>query len=332
MNKKVSNKITYLNFVLAFMILNLHSAYMSLFKTTDIVLLVNQIVRVICNMAVPTFFYVSAMLFYRSCEKKKYIDVIRKKIKTLLLLYICWNIVCLPLKEFKNYKSGLGFSFTSPLELLGNIFSSSYDPVLWFIRVLFIYFLFYPVNLFILKKKRLYPWIIALIFVINIIIGPTVGYATCRYWLPVYMVGSYIGYWYNDKVFEQNRVNPRYLWIGLAIIIQIILVFWAVQNSYGLFICRMVSPILYWIIADIFLISKSPKWVFKQTFFYYCAQMIFSIVAQKIYLFVFGKGVVSAILSNVGIPIILLGILVIVAFLFNKTMPRIYGFMTGGRA
>lgn len=59
MNKKVSNKITYLNFVLAFMILNLHSAYMSLFKTTDIVLLVNQIVRVICNMAVPTFFYVS---------------------------------------------------------------------------------------------------------------------------------------------------------------------------------------------------------------------------------------------------------------------------------
>lgn len=32
MNKKVSNKITYLNFVLAFMILNLHSAYMSLFK------------------------------------------------------------------------------------------------------------------------------------------------------------------------------------------------------------------------------------------------------------------------------------------------------------
>lgn len=122
------------------------------------------------------------------------------------------------------------------------------------------------------------------------------------------------------------------MWIGLAIIIQIILVFWAVQNSYGLFICRMVSPILYWIIADIFLISKSPKWVFKQTFFYYCAQMIFSIVAQKIYLFVFGKGVVSAILSNVGIPIILLGILVIVAFLFNKTMPRIYGFMTGGRA
>lgn len=28
MNKKVSNKIVYLNFILAFLILNLHSAYM----------------------------------------------------------------------------------------------------------------------------------------------------------------------------------------------------------------------------------------------------------------------------------------------------------------
>lgn len=62
MNKKVSNKITYLNFVLAFMILNLHSAYMSLFKTTDIVLLVNQIVRVICNMACQLF-----SMFQRCC-------------------------------------------------------------------------------------------------------------------------------------------------------------------------------------------------------------------------------------------------------------------------
>lgn len=31
MNKKVSNKIVYLNFILAFLILNLHSAYMELF-------------------------------------------------------------------------------------------------------------------------------------------------------------------------------------------------------------------------------------------------------------------------------------------------------------
>lgn len=331
MSEKVSNKITYLNFALAFMILNLHSAYMSLFNATDIVVFINNVVKVMCNMAVPTFFFVSALLFYKSCEKKTYIDVIQKKIRTLLMPYICWNIVCFPLKEFKNYKSGLGLSFTSAFDLIGNILNSSYDPVLWFVRVLFIYFLIYPINLFFIKKKRLYPLTVVIIFIINIIIGPTVGYATCRYWLPVYMVGAYIGYWYNDKVFSQDRSNSNYWRIGLALVIQVVLVFGAVQNSYGLFICRMFSPILYWIMADIFLISKRPRWIFKQTFFYYCAQMIFSIVAQKIYLFIFGRGVVSAILSNVGIPLILLEILMLVAFVFNKIMPRTYCFMTGGR-
>ena len=41
MNKKVSNKIVYLNFILAFLILNLHSAYMELFDTNNTVLVIN---------------------------------------------------------------------------------------------------------------------------------------------------------------------------------------------------------------------------------------------------------------------------------------------------
>lgn len=56
MNKKVSDKIVYLNFILAFLILNLHSAYMELFDTNNTVLVINQFVRIVCNMAVPTFF------------------------------------------------------------------------------------------------------------------------------------------------------------------------------------------------------------------------------------------------------------------------------------
>ena len=58
MNKKVSNKIVYLNFILAFLILNLHSAYMELFDANNTVLVINQFVRIVCNMAVPTFFFV----------------------------------------------------------------------------------------------------------------------------------------------------------------------------------------------------------------------------------------------------------------------------------
>lgn len=332
MNSKVSNKITYLNFALAFLILNLHSAYMELFDSNNIVLMINQAVKVICNMAVPTFFFLSAMLFYRSCEKKKYIDVIITKVKTLLIPYICWNVICFPLKEFKNYMEFSALSFDSPIELVWNILSSSYDPVLWFIRVLFIYILLYPVNLYILKKKRVYPFIIILMVVINIIIGPTIGYATCRYWLPVYMLGAYVGYWYKQEVFESSAIRPKYGRITIAIVITSIMVLWATFDSYGLFIFRMISPVLYWVIADVYLILKRPNWILKQSFFFYCSQMIFSVFAQKIYIKLFGTGEISAIISNIGIPCILLVILMCVAYLFNKILPKTYCFLTGGRA
>lgn len=109
MNKRVSEKIVYLNFFLSFLILNLHSAYMELFHTNDIVLQINQIVHVICNMAVPTFFFISAMLFYRSCEGKRYKNVVIAKVRSLLIPYLCWNVICFPLKEIKNILNGGNF-------------------------------------------------------------------------------------------------------------------------------------------------------------------------------------------------------------------------------
>ena len=136
MNQKVSNKISYLYFGMAFLILNLHSVYMSLFQSKEITNAINQIIRIICNMSVPTFFFVSSLLFYRSCEKKCYKEVILEKVKTLLVPYVCWNIICFPLKELKNILSGEGISVTHIGEIIYKIFMSQYDPVLWFIRVL----------------------------------------------------------------------------------------------------------------------------------------------------------------------------------------------------
>ena len=268
MNKKVSNKIVYLNFILAFLILNLHSAYMELFDTNNTVLVINQFVRIVCNMAVPTFFFVSAMLFYRSCKRKRYKEVIIAKTRSLLIPYLCWNIICFPLKEMKNVFGG--GTIASVPEIIRNILSSSYDPVLWFIRVLFIYFLFYPVNVCLLNKKKIYPFLVVVIFFINIYIGPKAGYATCRYWLPVYMLGAYIGYWHHDRVFDVKETKIKYMNIAAAVALQIALFIWAMNNNYGLFVCRMISPIFYWVIADIFQNLRHPLWVMKQSFFYYC--------------------------------------------------------------
>lgn len=90
----------------------------------------------------------------------------------------------------------------------------------------------------------------------------------------------------------------------------------------------MVSPLCYWILGDLFLIDKSSNWIVKQSFYIYCTQMIFSIISQKIWLIVFGNGIISAIFINLGIPVILLFVIALTAATFHK----LYSVLTGGRA
>lgn len=332
MNQRISYKITHLYFIMAILILNLHSAYMYLFDASDLAVIINQVAKIICNMSVPTFFFISALLFYRNCENKQYKTVVLGKLKTLIIPYICWNVICFPLKEIKNVLTTGAVTTSSVWEALCNILMSEYDPVLWFIRILFIYFLAYPILLAVIKKPVACFLSIFLIFSVNIYIGPTTGYSSIRYWLPIYMFGAYLGYWKNDKIFKKNsKININITHISVAIFILLGLIAFAYVSDYGMYICRMISPLCYWKIGDVFLTNKSPHWIEKQSFFIYCTQMIFSVFAQKIWILIFGNQSLSAIFSNIGIPIILLFIIGIVAYLFHKIAPRFYGFLTGGR-
>ena len=326
---KVSNKIYYLYFVMAVMIFGLHSVYMDLFKVNDKVLVFNQIFRIFWNMAVPTFFFVSALLFYQKPEKRKYMEVVKRKFKTLMVPYLLWNVICWPLKELKNILQTGRPEETSCIVIIKKILFSEWDPVLWFIRVLFIYFLIYPIILWIVRKKRCFWLIVILNVALNIWMGPTKGYSTMRYWLPVYMMGAYMAYWHYDCIFNETAIIYRN--IGIASIILILLIIFAYRSDLGLYICRMLSPFCFWKIADVFLREKKPFWWMKQTFYYYCAQMIFSIVAQKIYLKIFGNSWGSAILAHILIPIILLSILAFTAYFLHRFLNPFWKVLTGAR-
>lgn len=195
-------------------------------------------------MAVPTFFFVSALLFYKNCRVCDYVDIIRRKIRTLLVPYILWNLICWPLKEVKNILQYGEISETSPIIIVQKILISEWDPVLWFIRILFLYFLIYPVVLWVVKRKVLFWGTVLANVVLNIVIGPVTGYSTMRYWLPIYMVGAYLSYWHYDVVLGEHKRNKTIIF--LAILLQILFIMVAYKSDLGLYICRMISPLLIW--------------------------------------------------------------------------------------
>ena len=107
--------------------------------------------QTLVKVAVPAFFIMSGYLFFANVEeftKEIYWQKIRRRIKTLLIPYIIWNLM-----------------MAIKLNSLGTILSGLWTPInmpLWFLRDLMIVSLATPI-LYILIKK-LGWWLIAILF------------------------------------------------------------------------------------------------------------------------------------------------------------------------
>lgn len=317
--------------IMSIMILGLHCVDMSVFQTNNTVLAVNQVLKIFYNMGVPTFFFISAILFYRKIETKKYIKVLRSKTITILIPYLCWNIIYWILKEVESILINQAFIDETLLQKIIDVIMSTWNPVLWFIRVLIIYIICYPIILWVIKRKTFFYIVLIVIFSYNIYIGPAVGYATASFWLPVYLLGAFIVYWSEELVLPKEFKRSKNSKLIIFFIIQIILIGFAYYSDLGLYICRMLSPVCFWVLADILAINRDPRWWMKQSFFYFCSQLIFANFIEIIYITIFGNGAFSAVLSNFINPILLLITLIVCGFSLNKISKPIYKLLTGGR-
>lgn len=88
-------KITNLNFYLAVMVVMLHCAYKDFdYSNHKFLEICTNAICIIAAMAVPSFFFLSGFLFYKSVNKiSDTIVKIRKRIKTLIIPYVLWNSI-----------------------------------------------------------------------------------------------------------------------------------------------------------------------------------------------------------------------------------------------
>lgn len=319
---KTSHKLTYLYLFMSLAIFSLHGVVIDRYESSLILETFNKIFRIICNSAVPTFFFLSATLFYRS-PKENYCKLIKKKFQTLVIPYFCWSII---LFVFRNT---LKKRLLQPLDTVKNIVLAESNPVLWFVRITFSFFVIYPVIEWLLKYKTAYLTILIAFITLNIIIGPEVGYSTMMYWLPIYMFGAYIGFYHHDKFFSPHFTNLKGRLFALAAFV--LLVCLAYFNNYLLYVLRMLAPICIWAIADVFAVDRKPNFWMTQSFFLYCAQCLVTSIASKIYIKILGTGTLSAVLAHFIIPFIMLAIIQVFMYILHEFIPKLYKILSGGR-
>lgn len=331
MSPKVSNKIYYLYFILTFMILSIHSLKIDNFvNANEFSINFNRFFNILFNMGVSTFFVLSAFLFYYKDDSLNYFEVILKKIKTLIIPYFLWNIIACPLKILKDYIIMRKLNIDVANIFVG-LLNSEWNQVLWFLRVLFAYIMIFPLIKWLCKKKIVCPILIVAIIVLNCYLGPITGYSTVRYWLPTYLLGSYLIINYKEKIFRNKSLYKNKMIGFLTLVVFILFWIYAYSNNYGLYLFRMFSPFLIWYLCDFLLLNKKPCWFVKQTFFYYGFQLFIADFIALIYVKIFGNGSIQLILGTFILPTINITIMFLVAYILNKYFHRLYCLLTGNR-
>lgn len=112
--------------------------------------------KVISHLAVPCFFFISGYLFFYNINdfsKKTYISKLKKRLFTLFIPYLLWNIIAI-IFDFFNFYSyhNLSRSFIHTINNLWYYFTNPLDYPLWYVRNLMILSALSPVYFYLLKK------------------------------------------------------------------------------------------------------------------------------------------------------------------------------------
>ena len=91
-----SRKIKIIGFLMTFLILVIHGRYLEAETMTAPYWLQTCLGDGICRIAVPSFFFISGLLLFKSIDYFRldvFWDKINKRIKTLLVPYFLWNLI-----------------------------------------------------------------------------------------------------------------------------------------------------------------------------------------------------------------------------------------------
>lgn len=321
-----STAITWLNLVLSILIVFLH---VDLNATNSAYVVLKRIVNVFADCAVPAFFWVSAYLAFRNYSFEKYIAVLLRKIKTILLPYIVWSALGIVYQECLSLlttKTLITFS-------LYDLLFCKFNEPLWFLRVLFGYIIASPIICFVVKRKPLAIIVMLGIILCNIFVY-TVPYASMLFWLPIYLFGAFCGANYKDVLESEKPAHLKGK--QAARIVAALLLVLAIglgmvcydKDVYYLY--RIISGVL--IICCFFLTSwncTAPSSL-QNSFFTFCAHALL-LGLKKVFLYIFDNNTVSLICGYIICVGVVWGGTVFVAELLKKCFPKIHAILVGGR-
>ena len=343
--QRFRNKITIVSFILAVFVVYIHgnntTTYVFDFEKPfdDFVFWFEDWCQGWQHVSVPLFYIISGFLFFRNYSEKKCWEKIRKRVVTVLIPYIIWNLVpwiLLIIMGRFSFSRNISISADLSLRSLYSCLVECRYSVLWYVRNLIVFFAATPVLYFFIKERNKKIGL----FLILLVISGNFAWLICYgnkpevlYWLPFYLMGSWIAvnkpYIFINQADKRTRVLAT---IGLALCI-----IWAMFPKYLLFnvvfeyLYRLIIPLVFWYYMDWFSFSIKPTWLLSLSFPIYCLHDILSSPIEKVIVILFGNKIMIALGSYLFTPILVIMLIVIFCKNVKTLFPKGYSILFGSR-
>lgn len=342
-----SKKIAILNSVAIVLVLLLHSYFLEAAEypvTQNVQLFTGT--NGISGLAVPLFYFISGVLFFKSVNRvKDCISGIRKRIRSLLVPYIIWNVIFVgwyllmsiipSISGFVNSDMLSHFSINKPIASLDYLLLEPAGFHLWFLRDLILYVLVSPLIYVACKRFQLVAYF--LIFVLF-------GWIN-RCGLPYFSAGAVVAMHYGLDIFDKGIFKSKtvrfilFMLFGAKCIMTMIPSCSAIlHNPYFQQIANMAGIISVWWSYDVMfrtisagMLEKTFLYISKYSFFIYLFHEPALNIIKKMGLFILGVDNMSLLVLYLVSPILMTAIAIGVAIIIKNIVPKLYSIAVGGR-
>lgn len=340
------NKVTVTNFILAILVMLLHSQNIEQYATVNQTMIPGLeyfISRTLGNLAVPCFFLISAYLFYRNYGQNKIIEKYKSRIRSVLIPYLLWNLLYyLAFLVLVAFPVSRNFMVTQQVELSvqelwSAVLDHKYNGVYWFMKQLIWFVALSPAIWLMMRKKAgiILPVLLILLNCSGIHL-PFGGLGIRIDMLVYWCLGCYFAL-HGADAFENRGCKARICSCGVTFLLLLGIRFWLefvhVENKYSEYLMPLLlllNVLALWFVLDAFKYRKTYWWM-EITFFIYSAHPML-VDAVK-------KGVAKLLpdtpalcLTNyfaaVGISLL---VIIGVAGLLMKYAPHVWSVLNGGR-
>ncbi len=338
----------FISFILSILVLIIHTTSFSQYsKSGELISVINEKTNYffktsITQFAVPMYFIISGIAFYKGYENKKYFQKLKSRLFSLVIPYLLWNTVWTVFDLLCSYtfisnyyigRTPLTFNLINILK--GVLFYQSNRPF-WFVFDLIVFAVATPLIYTLIRNK--YVGIISILS-LSVLSLFNIGLPTSIFFsqtsIIFYMIGALIGKHFFDLASQKSHKGIQWGSLAfLAVYIIIKNVFPAemhIKNNFIDVIVLTLCCFAFWSITDMYIDKIHPRAVFSRSFAVYSMHVNVSAVITKLFALCFPRTEWLAIPNFFVTVCLTLLVINLVCMFMERFLPKVYAVFMGNR-